>query len=185
MISEPSLLKPSLSAPFFPLKKNQPSQSKIALVHGHCYHLHGLSFPSLTFYSSRTLYHWNKKGKDLKKVNPVLLVIIHDRWSSRPTNLMHNDLLDLQVRPTYSLLTLHGFPSALSSRKSSPLHSSIPTSRCLSISFQNQYSASPPREMKSTRPILHLCLRTSPRTYGAGSGQGSQHCRITASDWIR
>ena len=39
-----------------------------------------------------------QEGKDLKKVNLVLLVIIHDRWSSRPTNPMHNDLL---IGPTY------------------------------------------------------------------------------------
>lgn len=70
-----------------------------------------------------------KEEKDLKKVNLILLVIIHDRWSSRPTNPMHNDLL---IGPTYSLWTLHGFPSALSSRKSSPLHSSIRTFRSLS-----------------------------------------------------
>lgn len=41
------------------------------------------------------------KGKDLKKVNPVLLVIIHDRWSSRPTNPMHNDLLIGPTGSTY------------------------------------------------------------------------------------
>lgn len=120
-----------------------------------------------------------KEEKDLKKVNLILLVIIHDRWSSRPTNPMHNDLL---IGPTYSLWTLHGFPSALSSRKSSPLHSSIRTFRSLSKNLRMK--GPPPDRWKALARFSISGSRSCFYRHLAPMEQGSQHCRMTASDWI-
>ena len=126
-----------------------------------------------------------QEGKDLKKVNLVLLVIIHDRWSSRPTNPMHNDLLigptyrfDLPIRYWRSMVFLVHYR-----REKAPL--SIVLSTPLAVyQFHFRMKGLPPDRWKALARFSISGSRSCFYRHLAPMEQGSQHCRMTASDWI-